>query len=90
MKILKTRFSTLTLSFVMAVAVMMISPILMGAFSEPGASSVSYEACASSGSNCCFYNAICNLNGEDDHAGFEHYADSCSIRDREARERKTE
>ncbi|MXW32268.1 MAG: hypothetical protein F4100_04765 [Rhodothermaceae bacterium] len=90
MNILKFRFFTLSLSFVMAVAVMMIAPVLMGAFSEPGASSVSYEACASSGENCCFYNAICNLNGEDDHKGFEYYADSCSTRDREARERKTE
>ncbi len=87
MKTLNVRSSTLALSFLMAVAMMMIAPVLMGAFNGLGASSVSYEACASSGENSCFYNAICNLNGKDDHTQFEYYADSCSARDREAREK---
>jgi len=64
---------------------MIVTPTVIDVFTVPDALSISQEACASSGSNCCAYNAICNLNGEDDHMGWEHYSGSCSERDEKDR-----
>ena len=80
MKTLKSRLVTLTVSMGMALAVMMVTPVLMGAFSQQDSAPVSYEACASSGSNCCKYDAYCG--GPSGPKGYELYEGACSERDK--------
>lgn len=64
----------------MAIAIMMIAPVLTGAFSNhQGSNLTSQEACASSGSNCCVYDAYCG--GPSGPEGYELYPGACSMRD---------
>ncbi len=53
---------------------------LTGAFSNhQGSNLTSQEACASSGSNCCVYDAYCG--GPSGPEGYELYPGACSMRD---------
>lgn len=84
MKTLKSRLITLTISAGMALAVMMITPALMGAFSQEDLTPALQEACASSSipiENCCKYDAYCG--GPNGPNGYELYPGACSKRDKE-------
>ncbi len=86
MKNLKARLVTLTISAGMALAIILVAPALMGAFSQQDSVLTPREACAAAeeeGKNCCSYDAVCNLGGPTDHVGYEFYDGSCSDRDKE-------
>lgn len=73
---------------IMAVAVMLIAPAIMGAFSPQGSMLVSQQACAvgeeegtgTGNGSCCPRTAICGLNGVN-YSGYHFVDGSCPDED---------
>jgi len=74
MRLIKSRFFTLTISTIMALSVMLVTPAFVNVFNTSDTIPVFQEACASGNGSCCpRYNASCGMFGRvKDDAHYQH------------------